>query len=257
MNYFQHIAQSIIVNYKSWAVLFISAIIMNRTTLLKTWSMYLVMVLYAYVGHRIAHEPFAFMINRAHIYHHENTDWTSHLIQVCIEISASLSPLVFLYYILKLDYVFYPFDPYIITLMSIFYISTHNINYGLMRVNKVHSKHHQDYSVNYGPDFCDIIFRTKYPKDGIENTDHYIPNIIVATIITFCFRHFYEKTEIKQQIQDGLMISYSLITTVVVYFTTKKMYIDINNMSDAEVERFNYTINSIYRKLYPTRVLIQ
>ena len=35
-----------------------------------------------------------------------------------------------------------------------------------------------------GPDICDIIFDTKYRIElGLENTDHYIPNIIISTII--------------------------------------------------------------------------
>ena len=35
---------------------------------------------------------------------------------------------------------------------------------------------------NNGPDLCDIMFGTKHPDDAIENTDHYIPNVIIMTI---------------------------------------------------------------------------
>ena len=47
-----------------------------------------------------------------------------------------------------------------------------------------------------GPDLCDILFDTKYkPENGIENTDHYIPNILLATILILFMQYIWKNSE--------------------------------------------------------------
>ena len=123
LSYFQHISNSIVENYKSWIILFISCTIIcyNRTSILLGNAQYLFCILFSYLAHRLSHEPIGFFLNRAHIYHHEHTDWTSHAIQVCVEIAASFGPLIFLYYFLDLKHNVFLFDPYVFMLFSIFY----------------------------------------------------------------------------------------------------------------------------------------
>jgi hypothetical protein len=150
---------------------------------------------------------------------------------------------------MDLPFSIFPFEPYIFLLFFIFYTSVHNINYGYFRVNKTHSKHHENYEVNYGPDICDIIFKTKYPANGIENTDHYIPNIIVATVVTYFFRYFYEKTKYKKEIKNIAFTIYSIVSIVVGVFTTKKTIMDIEKHSVAEIKNFQSQIKSIYTRL--------
>ncbi len=248
--YFLRILNSFKLNYKTWIALLLSCIVMFwKSSIFIAWIEYLLCIMYAYLAHRLAHEPIGFFVNRAHIYHHEHTDWTSHAIQVCVELAASYSPIVLLYYILDLPNKIFPFDPYIFMLFSIFYTSTHNINYGMLHVNDVHYKHHLDYSVNYGPDICDIIFNTKYPVDEIENTDHYIPNIVIATVATYLFRTYYEKSSNKQEIKDILFKLYLVICFIVSIFTAKKTLMDIQNIIDTEREEFNNNIEYIFKKL--------
>lgn len=247
-----HISRSLKLNYKSWLIMFISCIIIcyNYISFINGWAQYLLCTFYCYLAHRLSHEPLGFFINRAHIYHHEHTDWMSHAIQVCVEITASFSPLVLLYYILDLPTSVFLVDPYIFFLFWIFYTTVHNINYGYFRVNQVHAKHHDDYSVNYGPDICDIVFGTKYPVDGVENTDHYIPNIIAATFITYIFRHFYERSPHKRMVKNVLFRVYVSVCFVVGFFTTKKTFMDIKKMTDDEVVLFNRKIQEIWDRLY-------
>jgi hypothetical protein len=247
--YISHILRSIVVNYKSWFVLFISCLIICRQNIVLGFIQYILCIFYAYLAHRAAHEPIGFFFNRAHIYHHEHTNWMSHAIQVCVELAASFSPIFILYYILDLKHSIFPFYPYVFLLFIIFYTSTHNINYGQLHVNKVHAKHHADYSVNYGPDICDIVFGTKYPKGTVENTDHYIPNIIVATIFTYFFREYYENLTDKQSAKKQYVILYAIICFIVSYFTTKQSIIDLERLSIKELKEFNDNINSLLVKL--------
>lgn len=188
-------------------------------------------------------------LNRAHIYHHEHTDWTSHAIQVCVELAASFSPMVILYYFMDLKDNVFLFDPYVFMLFSIFYTSVHNVNYGMFHVNQTHYKHHLDYAVNYGPDICDIVFNTKYPENDVENTDHYIPNILVATVLTYLFRHFYERTEHKGIVKEGLVKLYYGVCLVVGVFTTKKTIMDIQKNTVSEVKQFQHDVGKLMMKL--------
>ena len=99
------------------------------------------------------------------------------------------------------------------------YITIHNINYTRLRVNNVHRLHHQSMNTNHGPDVCDIIFGTKSPLDTeVENTDHYIPNIIIGFIIVYFFQCMYEKSDENKFILffSGIaMLSFSALLYVV------------------------------------------
>ena len=73
-------------------------------------------------------------------------------------------------------------------------MTVHCINYSYLHVTNTHELHHIDYFKNIFPDFFDILFSTKYKNTDesyIENTDHYIPNIIISTIIIYTFLYFY------------------------------------------------------------------
>lgn len=248
--YIQHIMKSILINYKMWTTLLASCyVLFYNESFHVAWFQYILCILYSYLAHRMAHEPLGFLVNRAHIYHHEHTDWTSHVIQVCVELAAVYSPIFLLYVVFNSSRIIVPFHPYIFMLFSFFYTSTHNINYGMLHVNKAHSKHHGDYSVNYGPDICDIIFGTKYPPDSIENTDHYIPNIIVATIITYLFRHFYESHSNKEGVKLLLVYVYLGICGVVGIFNVKQLFIEWNKYSKRINEEFDTGIQELIHKL--------
>mgnify|MGYP001196655951 CR=1 FL=1 len=249
-SHMNHIIKSITSNYKSWFTLVISCIIMSyKTSIFYGWIQYILCILWAYIAHRMAHEPIGFFLNRAHIYHHEHTDWISHAIQVCVELCASFGPVILLYYFIDLEKNHYLVDPYIFLLFFIFYTSTHNINYGLLKVNDVHYKHHLDYSVNYGPDICDILFKTKYPHDGVENTDHYIPNILAATLFSYLFKIYYTNSNNKKLLKDIFASIYIGFSGIVGYFTTKKTFMDITKLSTDEIELFVFEISQIKSKL--------
>lgn len=249
MDYFQHITKSIQINYKMWIVFLISCFLLSPNyNYIKGFIIYIVCMLQAYWAHRVAHHYLFFFFNRAHLYHHENTDAMSHIVQVAIEIAAVYLPFMILY-LLNVKHYIFPLDPYIFIMFSFFYTSVHNINYGQFHVNQVHYKHHLNYEVNYGPDICDIIFKTKYPTDGIENTDHYIPNIIVSTIIALACKYFYNNSNKKEDIKIYLFIAYMYVASFVGFYTIKQSIIDIKKYFQFEYDSFNTKLLNIYRKL--------
>jgi hypothetical protein len=251
MEYIEHILKSIKINYKTWIALFSSCLLLYPENLFLGIILYIICILQSYWAHRVAHEQWAFFLNRAHIYHHENTDAMSHIVQIGIETLAVFSPFIFIYFILDIKETIYPLDPYVFIMFYIFYTSTHNVNYGQLHVNDVHWKHHLDYSVNYGPDICDIVFKTKYPIDGIENTDHYLPNIIIGTVIALACKYFYTNlTQYnKENTKKIIFVLYSLLTAFVGFYTFKQCFIDISKHYNQLHTEFDNNIQSILNQL--------
>lgn len=247
-DHLSYIGRSLKLNYKSWIMMLVSCLVLSYNELFLTMSIiqYVLSILYLYLAHRVAHWPIFFLFNRAHIYHHENTDWFSHAIQVCIEISTLMSPTILIYYTNLLGII----DPFICLFFTFLYITIHNVNYGYFKINNVHSKHHEDYNVNYGPEICDIIFKTKYPNNSIENTDHFIPNIILSTLLVYLIRHYYKKSNNKSHIKYVSFVVYVIICLIVVISSLKQLLIDINKESRENVKHFDMKINKIEMLLH-------
>jgi presenilin-like A22 family membrane protease len=82
----------------------------------------------------------------------------------------------------------------------------------MLRVNNVHFKHHKNVHTNLGPDICDILFSTKNESDDdVENTNHYIPNIIIITILIMFLKHICKNDIIQQKLLF-------IITIIAVFF---------------------------------------
>jgi hypothetical protein len=65
--------------------------------------------------------------------------------------------------------------------------------------------HHKLRIKNMGPDICDILFNTKHDvENSIENTDHYMPNIVICLVITLLLKSFWERRENKAPYEMGL-----------------------------------------------------
>ena len=176
--------KSIRKNIISWVCIFIAIYFIsnNYTTGLLTFFFLFII---SYFLHIQSHEQKTFF-TLAHQYHHANNNFYSHFIQYIIELGA---PILFLfsYYLFGTIY----FDKWVILFTAPFYSSIHNINYGYLKVNKVHSLHHSHPNTNVGPDICDILFGTKHPSDSnVEDTSHYIPNIIIIAICVILLKRY-------------------------------------------------------------------
>jgi hypothetical protein len=200
-------------NYLSWGVIFIAILIISPNNYLKgiiTFILVLLIVYFAHICGHVSDDIFSIL----HRYHHENDNFFSHFVQYIIELGF---PVIFLpiYYIFGTTFL----DEWIIMFSTIFYSTTHNINYGYFHVNDVHSIHHLDRLTNIGPDICDIIFGTTNALNkSVENTNHYIPNVIVITIIILFFQYLYTSNDIYKNILEKLSIIF-LITCGIINIT--------------------------------------
>ena len=169
---------SIKTNYLSWIFIIFSTIIISHPFNCAGLITFFSLLLLSYFVHKGSHDN----INCAtilHHYHHENDDFFSHFSQIVFELTLIILIMPF-YYLLGNKYV----DIWSSIFFILFYSSVHNYNYGQLRVNNVHFLHHTNIYTNIGPDICDIAFGTKNPENTeVENTNHYIPNIIIITFL--------------------------------------------------------------------------
>jgi len=213
------LVNSIKENYLSWIFIFIAIFFISPNNYFKGIVSFFIIIFLAYFIHVASHK-YDNILTILHKYHHNNNNFFSHLSQCLLELEF---PAIFLpfYYIFGNI-----LDEWVILFSVLFYSSVHNINYGCFRVNNVHSLHHKNYLTNIGPDVCDIIFGTKnHLNEFVENTDHYIPNILIATIFVVCLKYFYYSNETFKNIFKNILITFliscltiNIIGSIVIYY---------------------------------------
>ena len=204
----------------SWLFIIISVSLVSYPNCLVGLFTFIIFLFLAYFSHLKSHEE-RNLFTILHHYHHENSNFFSHISQVLTELAF---PVLFIPFYLIFGTTF--FNEWILLLFPIFYSSVHNINYGIFRVNDVHYLHHQFMKTNVGPDICDVIFNTKNSKNvNVENTNHYIPNIIIGTILVLIIKQLYYKSEVwKTRLHNlmysflGLSFIFSSISSIYLYF---------------------------------------
>jgi len=213
-NSFCNVTQSVKENYLSWIFIFIAVTIMSYPNVYNGITTFFVIALFAYLVHYGSHK-YRNIFTIAHHYHHENSNFLSNFIQILLECSIILvfAPLYFIY-----GKIF--FNEWVVLFFLFFYSTIHNINYSIFRVNDVHYLHHQFILTNIGPDIFDTMFNTKNEKDtSPENTNHYIPNIIIGLLIILFLQYLY-KNDKNKQIMNCLLKSFlTFCFTVVSFFS--------------------------------------
>jgi hypothetical protein len=238
--------KSLLLNYKSWILIFIVIFFLPHThSIFQSYFTFLAMLFLAYFSHFFSHiDP---SNSSVHLYHHQHNNFFSHFIQILLEF-------VTLLLIIPISY-FYPslknyFNPWIIIFVYLFYTTVHNFNYSILHVNDVHEKHHENLISNIGPDICDILFNTKM-DDSIENTDHYLLNILFSFIIVFLFSNYYiplesEKKSIIHCIFGVIFgVSSTFILLVTFYLNVLNFFSQVNKKKLKQIKKQKKTEKTI------------
>lgn len=175
-------------NKFSWIVMFIASGILSYPNINNGIITVFLCYFWYYIIHRIQHTFDLNIFNIIHIYHHDHLHtFLSDLTEIILELNFLNGFLPFIY-IFNIQFI----NIWVILLYTFMYITIHNINYSILRVNNVHRLHHKNIQTNHGPDICDIIFGTKNKREKVvENTDHYIPNIVIGLIIVYIIQFIY------------------------------------------------------------------
>ncbi len=160
---------------------------------------------YVHQFHYLSHLDFVKPIAILHIVHHETNSWWGHLLEILYEFIVMTTPL---FGKIFMDFAGIPFPVFNISFLAFFYMfytTHHNINYSYFHVNRIHERHHKHMTKNLGLDICDNYYGTKcvLPNDTIndivENTDHYIPNIIIFLAIVLISNWYIKKYNIPNR----------------------------------------------------------
>ena len=248
------VINSIKTNWMSWLCIIVAVVVISHQNIPLGILTFLLLMILAYLTHRSAHDyRYVFGIKNIftvlHHYHHEHHDFFSHFSQAQLELTF---PIIFapLYYLYGTIFV----DPWIVFLFVLFYSSVHNINYAIFRVNNVHNLHHKHIHTNIGPDICDILFNSKNSRNTeVENTNHYIPNIIIGTIIVLAVKYLYENNQFVNEhlpmaVMIGLCVSFGVLVGYSVY-----LYDIINEFKKQD---FKQKFKSIFNSAYNYKKLI-
>jgi hypothetical protein len=215
-----NVLTSIKTNYLSWIVILLSISIVSQPFIAAGFITFFSLLLFAYFVHRGSHD-FRNVFTILHHYHHENDNFFSHFSQIILELSLGLT-VVPLYYYLGNNYI----DIWTAILFTLFYSTVHNYNYGQLRVNGVHYLHHKNMLFNVGPDICDIAFNSKHPDDKtVENTDHYIPNVILFTVIILFVKYLCNNENIKIYLSN---VYFSIMSLIILFLITSSVYLYAN-----------------------------
>jgi hypothetical protein len=215
--------KSITKNYKSWVCMFVAIYFVSKPNLIEGYFTFGIMLLFSYYIHKETHAVRNFL-TIAHHYHHENNNFISHFVQILLEFQAGCGLNMLLYYLFNGRF----FSTWAMMFSYLFYTSVHNINYSIYHVNHIHELHHKYQDTNMGPDICDIIGGTKNENmsanEYIENTDHYIFNIIAGAIIVLIIQNLYSNDNYKEIMHS--IANYSLSTAaILIFIITSYIYI--------------------------------
>lgn len=218
-----HVYSSILFNYKSWIFILLSIYFLERDNYFPALITFCIMMFLAYYIHYCSHLDYWFPYNLTHIEHHCHNNWFSHCIEILLEFSIFMIAIT-VKYVFGLTFC----NEWIIIYFYLFYTTVHNVNYSIFHVNRIHEKHHESMTFNYGPDIFDIIFNTKKnPESDLENTDHYIWNILVLTPIVYGMKTVYNNStdQWKRESKYIIGIIFTIVTTILVC-STADLYID-------------------------------
>lgn len=207
-------------NLKSWGCFILAIFLISKNTSFSRGLATLVVMLFlVYWIHWESHvERNWFTIS--HHYHHEENNWFSHGIQILLEFQFGLALPVLNEFLF--DNIL---DKWVIIFLYIFYSSVHNINYSIFHINKTHELHHENIFTNIGPDVCDILFETKNDsiinEDGyIEDTSHYIPNIMIGMFVVLILRNLYKDPGIKIVMDVWSYICLAIVSLIIIISNT-------------------------------------
>ena len=79
------------------------------------------------------------------------------------------------------------------TMYGLLYATVHNINY-ILSPSICHEEHHRDELTNFGIDFLDIIFNTKFDTKNVESVNHYAPNIAIICLLIYIIHRYVNPT---------------------------------------------------------------
>ena len=91
---FTYCYKSIILNYKSWFLVLLSLLIIDKN-IVTSFISFLIMLVFSHIAHYCYHNNNFYPLNVTHLYHHSHNNMFSHAIQILLEFVSLLFILFF------------------------------------------------------------------------------------------------------------------------------------------------------------------
>lgn len=257
------IIYSLKLNYKSWIFFLIIIYLLSSKNYMNGVFNIIINFLIIYYGHYLLHvdlKKYSFLnfFKIIHEHHHKKHGWFIFFTEILLEffsITFISFTKIFIQSICNIHF----FDTILNNInipLNIFafllYTSIHYINYSYLHLTDAHELHHIDNLKNIFPDFFDILFDTKYNHDYknkdqsyIENTDHYIPNIIISTIIIYSFLYFYNNCNYKKIFNYIFFFTYIYVFIILSISTIRLL----NEKHNKEIKKYKKKLKEYKKKL--------
>jgi hypothetical protein len=218
-----NIIKSIFINYKSFTLAFICCCYFSYPNIYFGLFTVLYTSYISYISHFLSHVKEFPILNKLHLHHHNSKTFFGYFNQFIFQIINHL----FLPILIKHSFNITLINEYIILFTELIYTTVHLINYSYLHVNDIHEKHHlQDINyknakhncklINFGPDYMDILFGTKYkPDTQIENFDHSILNMLFSFSCVVFLKYLWEKPENKKIMT--LLYNSIIVISIIIY----------------------------------------
>jgi len=236
------ILDSICINYKTWVLYIVCATILADYNILQGIVAFLYAYFACYAGHYLMHMEWFYcnIYSISHNYHHINTEWFSYLINCIVEYLSLTNNIILKYIFIEFEIInLFFINSWMILFLYFLYTTVHNINYGIYRVNKYHSHHHNVSKSNIGPDIFDLLIGTKNkntPQN--EQIDHYIPNIIGSFLMVLLLKTLYESFSNKKTIHEVFIVAWALLTGFLGYATLDIFQKETKQTVMDEIQKF-------------------
>jgi hypothetical protein len=204
---------SVYQNYKWWISALICLFVLNQCQINKkylySFLTFISIMIYSQIFHYLLHVNTFYPMNVIHVYHHSVSSWLSNFLEIIFESIVLFYPLMtfYLYYhylhffniqIKWIDELVSICDYWTIVFYMGFYVTMHNINYSILKVNHIHRIHHEELLRNMSPDIFDILFFTKDDITDVENMDHMILNLYISLVFALILQKIYNSSIIKE-----------------------------------------------------------
>jgi len=239
-----YLLEEISINYKTWLAFILGATILADYNVGNGFLYFIYCYFISYLTHRFLHNDFFYtnIYNIAHEYHHAHSDWFAIIMNCIVEFLAATNNIAIKYTADSFSFCnLFFINQWVILFVYLWYTTIHNINYGYLKINKYHLLHHDNCQKNIGPDVFDCLFNTKHKSSlEIEETDHYVPNILFSFMVVYGLKCIYEGLEMVQQekCKVGFAILWILSTTVLTLFSCYTLYSQIKDAVDKDLESF-------------------
>lgn len=203
----------LLLNYKTNILYFLCSLYFCNYNCLLAIICFLFGYFACYIGHQMMHVDLLYIniTSIAHSYHHDNPNLFGNILNAIIEYLGLMGNIVIKYISAQFGINYFFINEWLILFLYFIYTTVHNYNYGYLKVNNYHTKHHHDYRTNIGPDIFDYLFNSKNKETmEMECVDHYIPNIICSFIIVYCLKNVHENIN-KDIIPQIFTYSFSIL----------------------------------------------